>query len=255
MLTNVIMSVSSSRLEYLNATVFPRAVAEGAFGPDARFVSFTADGVSADTAGAQFASDIVFGTVTVLTNSSGRADDAAERPQRHSVVIKFKNANPVMSAMMNMHQKFHNEYVFYVRLLPELARHAADPAAALALFPRFLYSNATLDGGDGGDAEEQVIVIASMTPDGYRMTDQRVFLDVQHVMLALRKLGSLHGLSYAAKATPEGRRALKEYTDLLVETQWFDGYWYKSPRFLSGIPATIANFNFIVICPAPSGGR
>lgn len=221
------MSVSPSRTEYLNASVFPRAVAQGAFGANARFVSFTAEDGPGDAAGAQFASDIVFGTVTVQTNGT-----AAEPPRRHSVVIKFKNANPVMSAMMNMHQKFYNEYLFYARLLPELAKHAAHPAAALALFPRFLYSNATLDGADG---EEQVIVIASITPAGYRMTDQRVFLDAQHVLLALRKLGALHGLSYAAKASPDGRRALLELSASLAETQWFDGYWYKSPRFLPGI--------------------
>lgn len=238
------MSVSSSRLEYLNASVFPRAVADGAFGPDARFDTFTVDGDSVDTSGAHFASDVVFGTVAVRTGDG----PAANRSSRHPVVIKFKNANLVMSAMMNMHQKFHNEYVFYTRLLPELARHDVNPDAVFSLFPRFLYSNVTPDGSTEVDGEEHVIVIANMAPAGFRMTDQRVFLDVEHVMLALRKLGALHGLSYAAKASPGGRRALLEITSSLAETQWFDGYWYKSPRFLSGIsirpPANTRIFRF-----------
>lgn len=216
--------MSSSRIAYLENHVFPQAVADGAFGPDTiEYVSFRADD-SGPAAGDQFASDIVFGTVTVR----GRAATAD-----HQLVIKFKNANPVLSAMMNMNQKFYNEYVFYSGLLPELARRAPNPAAARALFPRFVYSNATLDGGSA-TAGEQVIVVASLAPDGYRMSDQRLFLDADHLRLAFRKLGTFHGLSYAAKAHPDGGRAFVDLTEALAETQWFDGHWYKSPRFLSG---------------------
>lgn len=215
-----VLRIVMSRAEYLNDRVFPRAVADGAFGPGAVYDSFEVDGDAA-AATDQFASDIMFGTVRLR-----------DRDGPCSVVIKFKNADPVMSAMMNMHEKFYNEYVFYARLLPELARRAADPEAALALFPRFVYSNATRDGF--GEDEEQVIVVTSVTPAGYRTPDQRVFLDVEHVLLALRKLGALHGLSYNAKAHPDGRQSFVDLTAGLVETQWFDGFWYKSPRFLSG---------------------
>lgn len=214
-----------SRTDYLKNVLFPRAVAAGAFGPGAEYESFCVDPTTVAASTDQFASDIVFGTVTL--RGRGRA---AIR-----VVIKFKNADPAMSAMMNMHQKFHNEYAFYARLLPELARRAANPAAALALFPRFIYSNATLD----GDGDEQVIVITDLTSDGYRMSDDRVFLDADHVTLALRKLGALHGLSYTAKAHADGARSFVDLTATLAETQWFDGHWYKSPRFLSGITLRI----------------
>jgi len=219
----------SSRMDYLNTVAFPRAAAEGAFGPGAEYMSFRLDDRDgAVAAGDQFASDIVFGTVT-LTGS--------EWPEGVvPVVVKFKNADARLSAMMNMHQKFYNEYVFYSRLLPELAASAADPVTAFALFPRFLYSNATPDGvTDGG--QKQVIVLASLAPAGYRTADQRVFLDVEHTLLALRKLGALHGLSYNAKAA-DGHHAGQSFADLcttsLVETQWFDGHWFMSPRFLSG---------------------
>ncbi|XP_050055014.1 uncharacterized protein LOC126549557 [Aphis gossypii] len=218
----------SSRTDYLDAVVFPRAAAEGAFGPGAVYASFRADDRDgAAAAGDQFMSDIVFGTVTLT--------GAAERPAGGGVpvVVKFKNADARMSAMMNMHEKFYNEYVFYARLLPALAASAADPAAAFALFPRFLYSNATPDGG-AADGHHQVIVLASVAPDGYRAADERVFLDAEHVLLALRKLGALHGLSYNAKAGGAGTSFADLCTSALVETQWYDGHWYKSPRFLSG---------------------
>lgn len=218
--------MSSSRIAYLENHVFPRAAADGAFGADAEYVSFRVDDGGGPAAGDQFASDIVFGTVTVRCRTATAAAD-------HRLVIKFKNADPVMSAMMNMNQKFYNEYVFYARLLPELVRRAPDPVAARALFPRFVYSNATLDGGCATTGE-QVIVVASLVPDGYRMSDQRLFLDADHLRLALRKLGAFHGLSYAAKAHPDGGRAFVDLTADLAETQWFDGHWYKSPRFLSG---------------------
>lgn len=210
-----------SRVDYLRNQVFPQATAEGAFGQGAEYETFRTDDGCSAAASDQFASDIVFGTVTLKGRSV-------------RVVIKFKNADPVMSAMMNMHQKFHNEYAFYTRLLPELARRAADPAAAYALFPRFVYSNATPD-GSGGDGGEQVIVVGNVAPDGYRMSDQRVFLDAEHVLLALRKLGAMHGLSYAAKRHADGPQTFVDLcTGNLSETQWFDGYWFKSPRFLSG---------------------
>lgn len=211
-----------SRVDYLKTRVFPQATAEGAFGPVAEYKTFRTDDDCSTAASDQFASDIVFGTV-MLKGRSVR------------VVIKFKNTDPVMSAMMNMHQKFHNEYAFYTQLLPELARRAADPAATFALFPRFVYSNATPDGSGGKIGDEEVIVVANAAPDGYRMSDQRVFLDVEHMLLALRKLGALHGLSYAAKGHADGRQTFVDLcTGNLTETQWFNGYWFKSPRFLSG---------------------
>lgn len=215
---------SSERAVYLKNVLFPRAAADGAFEPGAEYVSFLVDD-DGPTVIDQFASDILFGTVTLRTG---------DRLRRLAVVVKFKNADPVATAAMNMHQKFHNEHTFYARLLPELARRAADPDAALALFPRFIYSNVTRDGvhrdGDG----EQVIVISNATTDGYRLSEQRVFLDDEHVLLALRKLGTLHGLSYAAKEHRDGRDTFVELTASLAETQWFNGHWYKSPRFLMG---------------------
>lgn len=214
-----------SRADFLKNALFPRATIAGAFGPDAEYETFRVDPISGVASTDQFASDIVFGTIKL----KGREDIRT--------VIKFKNADPKMSAMMNMHQKFHNEHAFYARLLPELARRSANPEEVFALFPRFIYSNATLDGTDGSDdaGGEQVIVITDLTSDGYRMSDDRLFLDADHVMLALRKLGALHGLSYSAKAHTDGARSFVDLTAALAETQWFDGYWFKSPRFLSGM--------------------
>lgn len=228
---------SIARVDYLRDTVFPRATANGAFGPGVAYETFAVKDcdAAADVASSDhFASDIVFGTVTTVTAT-------AERRQ-HRVVIKFKNADARQSAMLNMNEKFFNEYVFYTRILPELARRAANPADAMCLFPRFIYSNVTPDGRDAGDGSEQVIVMANATPDGYRpaVVDGRagragrMLLDADHVLLALRKLGVLHGLSYAAKAQPHGERDLSRSIAALTNTQWFDGHWYKSPNFLSG---------------------
>jgi len=216
-------------MDYLSTVVFPRAAADGAFGPGAEYVSFRADDCGGQILDDyQFASDIVFGTVT-LTGSEWPAGGVP-------VVVKMKIADARMAAMMNMHEKFYNEHVFYTRLLPVLASSSADPAAVFALFPRFLYSNVTLDGGtDGG--QQQVIVLANLAPAGYRANNQKVFLNVEHVLLALRKLGALHGLSYNAKAADSSREG-PSFADLctgsLVETQWFNGHWYMSPHFLSG---------------------
>lgn len=243
----VVTMASGTRIDYLRDTVFPRATADGAFGPGVAYETFAvddcaaaADAVTSD----HFASYLVFGTVTVTVTGSGDR-------HRHRVVIKFKNADAQLSAMMNMHKKFHNEYVFYARILPELACRAADPADALALFPRFIYSNATPDGLDAGDGGEQVIVVANATPDGYRPAADdgrvgRLFLDAGHALLALHKLGALHGLSYAAKARPDGGRELIRLTAALSDTQWFDGHWYKSPNFLSG------SDHYFSVCPLVS---
>ncbi|XP_050427825.1 uncharacterized protein LOC126837893 [Adelges cooleyi] len=212
----------SGRVHFLKTKLFPRAAAEGAFGVNVEYEDFDVDANS--VAADHFASDILFGTVTTKTGD------------RHAVVIKFKNSNAQLSAMMNMHQKFYNEYVFYAKLLPELAR-ASGAVPLSALFPRFVYSNVTFDGNSGanGDVNEyQVIVVQNMTPTGYRLSDERLFLDKHHVELALRKLGAFHGYSYAAKASETGRQKFLDLVGLLAETEWFEGYWYKSPRFLAG---------------------
>lgn len=234
----------SSRVEYLNKELFPRAVADGAFGPGVAFESFSVNDDA--TAAEQFGSDVVFGTVTLKRTADADTADTADTctdtadtradttaDGRLRVVIKFKNADTEWSAKVNMHEKFHNEHVFYALLLPELVRRAPDPAAARALFPRFVYSNATPTGRDDGGGE-QVIVIADVTPDGYRVSGQRVALDADHVLLAVRKLGNLHGLSYNAKAHPDTRAAFAELVGALAETQWFGGHWFMSPQFLSG---------------------
>ncbi|XP_050548647.1 uncharacterized protein LOC126910273 [Daktulosphaira vitifoliae] len=208
----------SNRESFLRTKLFPKIVADGVFGVDAEYSGFELDTDS--VVGDGFSSDILFGKV-LMTNG-----------QSHPVVMKFKHKNAKVASETNMHEKFYNEYVFYDQLLPELSRNTSSTSIT-DMFPKFWYSNASLDDRQKSEDEEQVIVLENMYPKGYQVPKERIFLDKDHVRLAMRKLGAFHGYSYASKSNSTRRQLFLQLLGQLVETEWFFGYWYRCPTFLS----------------------
>lgn len=154
----------------------------GAFGPGCTPVSFEPDPRFAGQD--QFASTIIYGTLTVLDGRTGSR-------RRHQLVFKFKHPTPELRAMFQSDKQFHNESLFYERLMPFLldggapaAGQAVHGAAAAPSLCRYFYGR-----NDCGDKTLQdVIVLENASPQGYRLSDFRLFLDFDHLVLALRTL-------------------------------------------------------------------
>ncbi|XP_050443805.1 uncharacterized protein LOC126847538 [Adelges cooleyi] len=182
----------------------PDIVEAGAFGTGLRFESFVEDG---DKAGQdQYASIVVFGDLSL---SGG---------QRLQLVVKFKHRSPLLRLVFKSDQQFHNEIVMYERIIPFLEQ-CNGPAAA-PMFPRYFYGRNVC----GELALEDMVVLENVCPSGYRLSEERVFLDYQHVKIALIALAKFHGLSYTAKQK-DNERFLKTLADM-QESQWSeDGQW------------------------------
>ncbi|KAE9531500.1 hypothetical protein AGLY_010706 [Aphis glycines] len=203
----------------MTTTTSAAAVAEmietGVFGPECRFVSFELDGQhnSQD----QFASSILYGTVTV--------GDRDCHNRSHRLVFKFKHPVTEVREFLKNDLQFHNETLFYERILPFLldcySQNDEDETANPTLC-RYFYGR-----NDCGDlSNRDMIVLENESIRGYKtaVTDHRLCLDFDHLIVAIRALAKFHGLSYRAKHVDRNK-----FIDLVAdvkETQWnAEGRW------------------------------
>lgn len=160
---------------------FRTAVAEGAFGKNVSFVSFerNTDLVGHD----QYMSAIVFGTVNVSDGSG------------YHVVVKTKIPDLNLAQCTSSDDLFHNEITVYAKIVPFLlacyhrcqgsttGKHAEPPL----LLPRYRYGRNRCGERAAGD----MIVLDDVTTTlGFRLSEERVFLDYEHVVCALRSIAT-----------------------------------------------------------------
>lgn len=156
-----------------------KVTAAGAFGPGRTFVSFEPDPRFAGQD--QFASTIVCGTVTVR-------DGRECHDRRHDLVIKTKHSSAVLRDAYKTDDQFRNEILFYERLMPFLL-HCVRPERGpvddcVPHLCRYFYGR-----NDCGDlTARDVIVLENATHLGYRHSGHRLFLDFEHLILALKTL-------------------------------------------------------------------
>jgi len=202
-----------------NTTTAAAAVAEmieaGVFGPGGQFVSFALDGQH--NGQNQFASSILYGTVTV--------GDRDYDQKSHRLVFKFKHTVPEVREFLKNDQQFHNEILFYEQILPFLMDFCSQKDGdedATPMFCHYYYGR-----NNCGDlVNRDIIVLENETIHGYRtaVTDHRLCLDFEHLIVAIRALAKLHSLSYKAKHVDRDK-----FMDLMTkvkDTQWNDeGRW------------------------------
>lgn len=159
-----------------------RTVAEmaeaGAFGAGRGFVSFEPDADGSPSGPDNFASTVHYGTATVGEGA---------RRQRHRLVVKSKQRSAALRELYKNDAQFHNEKLFYERIAPFLL--AAVPAAARPVrappLCRYFYGRNEC----GELAERDVIVLENATAvHGYRKSDRRLHLDLDHLVVALNAL-------------------------------------------------------------------
>lgn len=150
----------------------------GVFGQKCRFVSFRLD--KQHTEQDQFSSTIHYGTVTV--------DDHEGQHRRHQLVIKTKHRVPEYRVFARNDLQFHNEILFYERILPfMLDILPADRVSADTRSPpfcRYYYGR-----NECGDLVSQdVVVLENVCTRGYQMSGTRLHLDFDHLIVAIKSL-------------------------------------------------------------------
>ncbi|VVC43034.1 Protein of unknown function DUF227,Protein kinase-like domain,CHK kinase-like [Cinara cedri] len=205
-----------------------RAVAEmidaGAFGSGSEFVALEPD--SQRTGQDQYASTVYFGTAIVRDRDRDR--------HSHQLVFKLKHRDPGLRDLYCADWQFHNEILFYERISPFFEGYAptADHVPPLA---RYYYGR-----NDCGDRVlGDMVVLENAGTRGYRLSEQRLYLDRDHIVVALRTLAKFHGLSY--RANHENPVKFAEMIADVKETQlrgddddWMlPGFSYIASRLLS----------------------
>lgn len=188
------------RIKILQEEIIPSVVNK--FGNDVQLLKCEVD--DKQKGKEQYASTVVFATVT-LRNDSGRIKE-------YPVVAKYEVPNKDVRTWLKLDQQFYNEVYMYELVLPFLNRnHVIDD-----LFAKFYYGVATL----GEQPEKDILILQDLREQGYRLTTEKVFLDYDHIVLAMQALGRFHALSYVAKQSDA--EGFLEKAKGLLETKFTD---------------------------------
>nr|BAH72660.1 ACYPI001427 [Acyrthosiphon pisum] len=194
----------------------PTIVSNGAFGQNLKYLSFDLD---KDHVGQdQYMSTVLFGTVTT-------SDEL-----QHRVVIKLKLRDEKMRIQFKIDFQFHNEITMYERIIPFLFECHRSMAGVgnWPTFARFFYGRNKC----GEFFERDLIVLENVNPLGFRLSEDRPFLDYDHLVIALQALAKFHGLSYTAKYKDPDR--FQKIIMDIRDTQFdLDGQWLFKNNALS----------------------
>ncbi|XP_003243924.1 uncharacterized protein LOC100575630 [Acyrthosiphon pisum] len=121
----------------------------------------------------------------------------------HNIIIKLKLQDFVLRKFFESDLLFNNELIFYEKIIPFLLECRGPTVNdANALFvPRFFYGRNKCDELMSHD----LIVIENVSTLGYCLSNEKVFLDFDHLKTTLRTIAKFHGLSYTAKHKDYGR--------------------------------------------------
>jgi hypothetical protein len=151
----------------------PEIVSNGAFGKNLKYVSFdlNKDHIGQD----QYMSTVLFGTVNISDES------------KFNVVIKLKLRDEQKCSIYKVHFQFHNEIIMYEKIIPfllECQRSLKKTEDCRPSLARFFYGRNKC----GEFFERDLIVLEDVKPLGYQLSEERLFVDYDHLVSALRAL-------------------------------------------------------------------
>lgn len=150
--------------------ILPEIVVGGTFGKNVSFVSFVQnkDIVVKD----QFMASIVFGTILTSDNC------------KYSVVIKLKLLSGVNHMLCDI--AFHNEITMYERFIPLglASRDSLGGKVDVPSMARYFYGRNKC----GELKMKDLIILENVGDFGYRLSEERVFLDYDHLVSALQAI-------------------------------------------------------------------
>ncbi|XP_065214960.1 uncharacterized protein LOC135841743 [Planococcus citri] len=148
-----------------------------------------------------YQSDIMIGR---LVHKDGKGTQEHLR----SVVIKIYPAAWARSTFTEV--TFSNEIFVFNKVIPFFK--TMDDSIS-SLFPKFYQSCL-----DFGEQEEGCIIMENLQENHYRLTTSKVFLDIEHLMLAMKKIGEFHAYSYQAKQ--ESTKDFYSLVDCLADSHY-----------------------------------
>ncbi|XP_022176949.1 uncharacterized protein LOC111038236 [Myzus persicae] len=170
-------------MELFIKTEIKAIVAEGAFGKNCNLVSFNEYNDIIEKK--EWKYKAIFGDIVT-------SDDI-----RYSVLIKLKNRDQTIRESSECDTLFQNELNFYEKIMPfllECRGPLVNNGNALSL-PRFFYGR-----NNGGElAEKDLLIFENVNTLCYHFTEDQIFLDNDHLIIALQAIAKFHGLSYIAK--------------------------------------------------------
>lgn len=148
-------------------------VTAGVFGKNVNFVSFE-ENTNNDKM-YHYMSTVVFGTIKTSDKSA------------HQIVIKLKLRNEKLRKYFKIDFQFHNEITMYEKIIPFLLSSQSSTSQNVCnvpCLPRFFYGRNRC----GEFVEDDLIVLENISPQGYRLCQERIFLDYDHLISALQAL-------------------------------------------------------------------
>ncbi|KAE8573150.1 uncharacterized protein [Halyomorpha halys] len=153
--------------------VLIKLVEDGVFG-DVSYLGIETD----ETAkGAQFSSELSF--VTLIVDDSGRK----ELP----LVVKLPYFDLKVREARRLDTMFYNEVVMYKEILPGLGVRSC--------YPQMFYGVAT----DGVEPDKDLLILENLKYKSFLLPKTRIFLDIDHITVAIKKIAEFHSFSFILK--------------------------------------------------------
>jgi len=150
----------------------PEIVSNGAFGKNVEYVSFEQN---EDQVGqAQYMSTVLFGTVYTSDES------------KYHVLIKLKPRDEKLREKRKIDFQFHNEITMYERVIPFLFQCHRSMAGLgdCPTLPRYFYGR----NKSGKFIEKDLVILEDVNPLGFKLCEERLFIDYDHLIIALQAL-------------------------------------------------------------------
>ncbi|XP_017839209.1 uncharacterized protein LOC108597263 [Drosophila busckii] len=134
--------------------------------------------------------------MTLCYRASIRFEYAGQLALKKMIVKKSPVLPPDMYNKLQFDVMFYNEISFYTEILPMIQQLAQGNFAA----PKYYHSER--------QAQAALIVLEDFGTAGWRITEDRYGLSLEHAVIAVKYLGKFHGFGYAIKQQQPQRFAL-----------------------------------------------
>ncbi|KAJ4448874.1 hypothetical protein ANN_00265 [Periplaneta americana] len=112
-------------------------------------------------------------------------------PEKLHMLIKLPPEDLNIRKYLDTGVLFHNETLIYTEMIPLMEEFLKSRGSfsIQSLFPKCYYTR----------SDEDIVVLQDLNPEGFRTAEEKLFLDYDHCLLALRALSRLHAVSYGVK--------------------------------------------------------